>query len=86
MADNLGSKTIALDEQVEFIADYFHIAHDGTRWVCSFDGQFLKDRIPFDPPMKYCLSSVGVMTQDKRAILKPIYYSLLLEREFKKEK
>ncbi len=81
MIKHTGIETIVIDEKVSFAADYFSIVHNGARLICSFDGQFLMEDKPFDPPMRYSLNGVGVTTQDKIAILRPIYYSLLMERE-----
>lgn len=74
-----------INEDVTFKAEYVHIRQENKRLLCSLEGEFLKNDEPFDPPMRYHMSDVGVTTQDKRAILTPIYYSLLFERKAEKK-
>ena len=77
-------KRITIDDNVKFAINYLYLHQDGnTIYSCSLSGEFLNGGEPFDPPIVYSMSNVGVTTDDLYQILTPIYYDLLAEREKK---
>ena len=68
------------EKEVIFQSIYAHIDERENRLFCSLEGEYLKNNQPFDPPMRYKMSDVGVTTKDIVQIVTPIYRSLSLER------
>ncbi|MDO8511349.1 MAG: hypothetical protein Q7S55_04235 [Nanoarchaeota archaeon] len=68
------------EKDITFKSIYAHIDERENRLFCSLEGEYLKKNRPFDPPMRYKMSDVGVTTKNVVQIVTPIYRSLSLER------
>jgi len=67
------------EEKITFRADKVEIEERGNSLFCSLDGEFLKNRNPFEPPVRYQMNNIGVTTRNLVDILTPIYHSLKQE-------
>ena len=68
-------------EEIIFRSIYAHIEEREQGIFCSLEGEYLKENVSFNPPMRYKMSNIGVMTRDVVQIVKSIYHRLALERE-----
>lgn len=68
------------EKGITFQSKYAHIDERENGLFCSLEGEYLKNDRPFDPPMRYTMSDVGVTTKDLVQIVTPLYQSLTLER------
>ncbi|MEK6809925.1 MAG: hypothetical protein AABY40_04575 [Nanoarchaeota archaeon] len=72
---------IDFKEKITFKARYVHMREKENRFLCSLEGEFLKDDKPFEPPLKYGMIDRAVTSLDPVYILTPIYYFLKLQVE-----